>query len=309
MWKKISCLLATMVFLLAGSMEVSAAEENINEADKVGSITIELADTEDGTLKDNVTFSIKKIADIKKGELILLEEYKDLGFDLNEIETAEDLSLVANELSKVVTNGTKITTDVEGKAALENLEVGVYLIYGEGPAKYGTIIPFAVSIPTLSETEGIMIYDITVTPKYTPLLTAIQVNKVDSVTKEAIVSKDFEFGLYSDKECTKLIKTENADQETGTATFKDLRYGTYYVKEIDAPKGYQLSDEVKKIVINNDLEGVGEVHSFVYENILLPASFLNTGDSSTIFLFVGLAIISLLGIGFVVVRKKAKNEL
>ena len=37
----------------------------------------------------------------------------------------------------------------------------------------------------------------------------------------------------------------------GTALFEDLRFGTYYIKEIQAPQGYKLSKQVVKIEIND----------------------------------------------------------
>lgn len=147
-----------------------------------------------------------------------------------------------------------------------------------------------------------------VTMKDKLILTDIQVNKVDSVTKESIKSKDFVFGIYSDKACTQLIEKVHANKENGTATFKDLKYGTYYIKEIEAPKGYKLSDEVKEIIINDDLEGVGSVHSFVYENILLPAILVQTGDNTSIALIIGGGIVSLFGIGVIAMRRKKDEE-
>ena len=141
------------------------------------------------------------------------------------------------------------------------------------------------------------------------ILTDIRVDKVDSITKKTILSKDFVFGLYSDKECTKLITSIHADQKTGTATFKDLRYGTYYVKELEAPKGYKISEEVKKIIINNDLEGVGNVHSFVYENILLPAASVQTGDTTFFLPFMISLISALLGIGLITMAKKKRKNI
>ncbi|EHJ7846717.1 cell wall anchor protein [[Clostridium] innocuum] len=146
-----------------------------------------------------------------------------------------------------------------------------------------------------------------VTMKDELILTDIQVNKVDSVTKEAIKHKDFEFTMYADEECTQVIRTVNANTENGTATFKDVPYGTYYIKETKAPKGYELSKEVKKVVVNDELEGVGDVHSFIYENILLPSKTINTGDTTNIMMYFMLGGASLLALIYVLSRKK-KNE-
>ena len=83
-----------------------------------------------------------------------------------------------------------------------------------------------------------------------PILQNVKLVKVDSNTKETIKDK-FTFGIYEDAECTKLIKEVKSDKEKGTVLFKDLRYGTYYIKEIAAPKGYVLSDKVIKVEMND----------------------------------------------------------
>ena len=193
---------------------------------------------------------------------------------------------------------------IESWVSAEEPHIIKGLIYGEEYILREIIAPEGYKIAT--EVKFIVGDHTKVIMEDAPILTDIRVNKVDSVTKEAILSKDFVFGLYSDKECTKLITTVHANTTDGTATFEDLRYGTYYIKEIEAPKGYQLSKEVKEIIINDDLEGVGEVHSFVYENILLPATTVNTGDNTFVLPLVVSLISALIGIGFIIMSKKKR---
>ena len=139
------------------------------------------------------------------------------------------------------------------------------------------------------------------------ILTDIQVNKVDSQTLKPILSKDFEFTLYSAKECTKVLDVVSGNTTDGTATFKGLKYGIYYIKETKAPLGYQLSTEVKEIVINDNLEGVGNVHSFKYLNTLLPVTITKTGDNQSLGLYAGLAAVSILGLGYIILKRKRKE--
>ena len=69
--------------------------------------------------------------------------------------------------------------------------------------------------------------------------------------------------------------------------------------------GYELSSEVKEVIINDDLEGVGDVHSFVYLNTLLPVVVeVKTGDNSLL-TPIGLLSFSALLIGL---TKKKKNN-
>lgn len=145
--------------------------------------------------------------------------------------------------------------------------------------------------------------------KEQPVLTDIEVQKVDAQTKKVIRSKDFEFTMYSDAECKNAITTVSADKTAGTATFKDLRYGTYYIKETKAPTGYLLSKEVKKVVIDDNLENVGKTYSFVYQDTPMPTTAVKTGDGTDIKKFTALTGISgiVLLICVILIIRKKKN--
>lgn len=147
--------------------------------------------------------------------------------------------------------------------------------------------------------------------KEQPVLTDIEVQKVDAQTKKVIRSKDFEFTMYSDAECKNAITTVSADKNAGTASFKDLRYGTYYIKETKAPTGYLLSKEVKKVVIDDNLENVGKTYSFVYQDTPMPTTGVKTGDGTDIKKFTALTGISgivLLICVILIIRKKRNDQ-
>lgn len=145
--------------------------------------------------------------------------------------------------------------------------------------------------------------------KEQPVLTDIEVQKVDAQTKKVIRSKDFEFTMYSDADCKNAITTVSADKNAGTATFKNLRYGTYYIKETKAPTGYLLSKEVKKVVIDDNLENVGKTYSFVYQDTPMPTTGVKTGDGTDIKKFTALTGISgiVLLICVILIIRKKKN--
>lgn len=142
-----------------------------------------------------------------------------------------------------------------------------------------------------------------------PVLTDIEVQKVDAQTKKVIKSKDFSFTMYSDADCKNAITTVSADQNAGTATFKDLRYGTYYIKETKAPTGYLLSKEVKKVVVDDNLENVGKTYSFIYQDTPMPTTGVKTGDGTDIQKFTALTGISgiVLLICVILILRKKKN--
>lgn len=285
----------------------------------LGSISVELTDAYDKYLsKENVKFGIVQIANIEKGEYILKESYADDEINLNKITKAEEIDNVAKTLSKKVESPDyEMTTDEEGKATCKNLPVGVYLVYVEDLADYETISPFVVGIPTWSDTDEIFQYDVTVEPKHTAL-PRILVNKVDSVTGQNIKSNKFEFTSYSQENCCSSSKLETiaGNPENGTAEFL-IRYGTTYIKESKAPKGYKLSDEVVKVeftdkglFVNGKVVKVDDEHrySIVYQNVLLPS--VNTGTTKNkhmMYMIIGIGIIAL-GASIATVRKIRKCE-
>lgn len=148
-----------------------------------------------------------------------------------------------------------------------------------------------------------------------PILKSVQVEKIDKDTGEHIKSNKFTFGIYEDEECTKLIKEAGANEYEGTALFEGLRFGTYYIKEIKAPLGYKLSDQVVKIEINDkgvfadgvSLEENNGVYSFKYYNSLLP--IIQTGNEMNYALLLVICAIAITGIiGGIILLKKKNNK-
>ena len=83
--------------------------------------------------------------------------------------------------------------------------------------------------------------------------------KIDSLTGNTTATQGLslagaEYGVYGNKACTQLITTGVTDS-TGNIDFDKTywAYGAYYVKEITAPKGYLLNNEVQKIIIDEKL--------------------------------------------------------
>lgn len=145
-------------------------EENLVQipTDQTGSISLTLSDTEDHLSKANVQFGVVKVASIEKGSYVLTEMFKDSGVNLNNIKNANELELTAEKLSKNASAEITLMTDTEGHCALNDLEVGVYLFYAIDTAEYDKITPFIIAIPTYSDTDKMMLYDVTVIPKHSP---------------------------------------------------------------------------------------------------------------------------------------------
>ncbi|MEG3039477.1 MAG: SpaA isopeptide-forming pilin-related protein, partial [Erysipelotrichaceae bacterium] len=137
--------------------------------------------------------------------------------------------------------------------------------------------------------------------KDAPILKDAHIKKVDSLDHTDVLH-NATFTLFADKECTQILKSEKSGED-GIATFKDLRYGTYYAKETAAPAGYLLSDEVVKIEINDQTEND---YTIIYENTLLEDDIVTTADATNVSLLLGGVLVS--GFGLIFLKKKRKSN-
>lgn len=178
--------------VLSGSVEISKQDSSKVDADsvlktdgvdedKLGSITIQLEETENKAPRKDVKLAVVRVADVIDGEFVLVDSYKKSDVDLNKIVNANELELAASklvetikgeadkkaDLNKLADKGITIITNDDGKAIVKDLEVGVYLVYAIDNAKYDLITPFLISIPTWSEKDADMLYDIIAYPKHT----------------------------------------------------------------------------------------------------------------------------------------------
>lgn len=120
----------------------------------------------------------------------------------------------------------------------------------------------------------------------------INIHKVDEADR-SIALQGAEFTMYADKECTEKL-SEAVTNQLGNASFKDITFGTtVYIKETKAPTGYELSDKVTEVTINDEWINK-ESRNRVIEitNRKIPKT-PNTGDNTNIIMYLGLLSISL----------------
>ena len=158
---------------------------------------------------------------------------------------------------------TKLVTDHKGYAKSADLYYGTYYAKEtKAPSGYDlydhtftVIIDDTVKVDD-AETARILMRD---PAKKKP----VEIQKVDKDTgKTEPFNKNYSFKgmevtIYSDKELTNAVQVLTSD-EKGYAKSKDLYYGTYYVRETKAPKGYQLFDHTFEVVIGNDISVDGK---------------------------------------------------
>lgn len=202
------------------SHRISGLEENkkyiLHELYAPDSFTI-ASDIEFVVTTDKETQTIvmiDKIVEIVKTDLVTGEELPGAELEVKDEE--------GNIIDK--------WTSTDEPHRVKGLEEGKKYILTEVTCPYGfeqaESIIFEVS--TDKKTQIIEMKDM-------PILSNIKVIKIDSETKETIKAK-FTFGLYADEECTELIQEVESDKELGSVLFENLRFNTFYIKELLAPK-------------------------------------------------------------------------
>ena len=253
--------------------------------------------------KDSKTKVYKEIKNIENNTTMVEISKKDITGTDEELIGAK--LFVIDENNKIIDSW--ITTEVPHK--IEGLVVGKTYTLREQSAPYGYNISEDIKFTVKND----MIVQ-KVEMKDAPILTNIQVDKIDSETNENIKSSYFSFGIYEDEECTKLIKKVESNQSRGIAILENIRYGTYFIKEINAPIGYELSNKKVKIEIGEDgayvdgklLEGKNDVYSFKYYN--LPLQEVQTGDEINMLLLTISTTVALAIICGIVLKKVIKNK-
>lgn len=242
----------------------------------------------DGYVKaESITFTVSK----ENQEVVM----KDAEITVHKVDEETSEPVLDAQFSVFDEEGNLIDQWItDGKAhAVSHLEAGKEYILKETktPRGYQTVTDTTF---TVSGEENLSLEI-----KEKPILVNIQVNKVDAKTKQLIKDKDFEFTLYKDPDC--IYSMVAASSKDGSATFKDLRYGTYYIKETKAPFGYHLSTEVKKVVIDENVKG--DTYTFDYENT--PIEIIQTGDPTNLLMIIGLGLVSMISIIFILIKKES----
>ena len=121
----------------------------------------------------------------------------------------------------------------------------------------------------------------------------VTVKKIDQVTAKPLEQAHFE--IYDSNQI--LIETLITDEEGLFSLL--LKPGTYYLKEIQAPYGYQIDPELKEITITG-LEPNQKLE-LVYENQLVPLP--RTGPLS-LYLGLGFAGMAMVVVGFIFLSRR-----
>ena len=182
---------------------------------------------------------------------------------INVIKTSTDGKVSGIEFTLTggdLTTPLKGKTDSKGSLTFSNLKPGTYTVTETVPNKYQEQRPQTVTI-TAGQTATLAFSNILKTGSISGL-------KVDS-NKQPLAGALI--GLFYSSE-TNLIEKEAIKKVTtgadGIFEFKDVRYGDYIVKELQAPTGYILNETLYPVSIKNH----GDVINLEIVNKQKPAT-------------------------------------
>lgn len=217
-----------------------------------------------GDAEDVRTYNMPEIKeDIIRGDLEIIKVYQP---DDPKEDTLQGIEGVEFTITSKTTGEEvmKIVTDKEGKATTKSdkhprgsLVFDTYVITEtKTPEGYNPIKPFEVTIKDEMVTlTGIYKQDTLIT-------SPIQVVKVDESTGKVIPAAGTTFQLLDqDKNVIKVTTHYPSEQtldrfttdENGQFVFPEmLRYGTYYLRELQAPEGYLLNGEDLQFTVTDE---------------------------------------------------------
>lgn len=165
MTKRIISVVTVLLLLSAMAMSISALEEP--DMSRTGSISIVMTYQEQPVPGGSLT--LYRVADVHEENgadysFRLTEEYADSQISLDSLDDSTVASSLAAYAKDMALTGTKKTIDQDGAITFSELELGLYLLVQEDPAKgYLAVSPFLVSVPAYK--DGSYIYDVDGSPK------------------------------------------------------------------------------------------------------------------------------------------------
>lgn len=199
----------------------------------------------------NSSFSLIRVAEKREGRWQTLDPFQDEEQILNgweENDASKCLSISCRiehrwiELSRDPINLSRALNGLsEGKEIIfSGLEPGLYLLTNKRINGFSPYQPVLIELSAVPAKTPVR-----VVPKAESPMVVIE--KIDPVRK-AITGSGFEFQVFADSKCTQKLEVLGGDPRTGKTDGFSLKAGqTVYLKETQAPEGYQISRNVVSI--------------------------------------------------------------
>ncbi|WP_207748154.1 MSCRAMM family protein, partial [Clostridium thermobutyricum] len=176
---------------------------------------------------------------------------------LNIIKTGKDgVKLEGAEFDVTGPNGFNkiVTTNKDGVASLDNLQWDTYIIK-ETKAPLGYKLSDKAQIITINSNDVLQVQGVTFNDSQ--ILGQLNIIKTG---KDGVKLAGAEFKVTGQNGFNEIVTTS----KEGLAALSNLPWGTYTIKEIKAPLGYNLNNEIKTVQITS--ASVGQVQSLTFND-------------------------------------------
>jgi len=245
------------------------------------------APTSSGVSTTNVNYANK----LKMGKIELTKYYENDG--QNYIEPGAVFQIYINSAASYDAANANwrdtITTGANGRAVTKDLPYGTYIVH-QTVAKEGTRLhdDFTISITENGQTafpsQQLVNKEIN---------SYIKVVKVDRETGLVIPLAGAEFEIYDSAQNLMSFRIYNGSTFVDQTSFttdaagfiiipEKLKYGTYYVKEINAPTGYVLDSTMRPFTVSEDSDTRTEVIGTITYTDLMDVNVDNIAQKGTI---------------------------
>ena len=225
----LAVLFLTAVLWLAGAAQVFAAGS--------GSITLQFDRSASG-----VAMTLYRVTGYEDGRYPFQGVFADCGISLENLVDAQKTQEIAAQLTAIAQQegavGIEKELDGSGVLSFTDLEPGWYLLVQTAGLTEIEIQRVLVPVP-FTESDGSLSYDVAVAPKYTIPDGAVILDKVDdegALVAHAVFRLDKKVYISEDGTASYLFTTTAEPYE-----LKRIPVGSYFLCEVEAPDGYEVS--------------------------------------------------------------------
>lgn len=246
MSRKILAFFITVLLIFTCCNVANAEKLNL---DKRGSISLTLVDKNLNEPLVGAELSVYFVATVSEnsdGKLFysFSEDFKSLNTKVDDAELVKKLDLFVSQNSL---KPIKITTNSDGIAFCDDLDLGLYFIRQTGTVEgFTPCTSFLVTLPNENNDE--YVYDVNASPKTeVARLTDITIKKVWNTDKSTEAADSVTVQLLRNGNVVKTA-TLNA-QNNWQVTYTDMpESDAYSIKEVDVPKGFTATYQQKGYV-------------------------------------------------------------
>ena len=211
---------------------------------EISNTEVEVTVDKDGV----VTFKIgEKNNELEDLDNLYVNNISRVEFNFKKLISGTDTVIPGVEF-KLLQGEKEIATAVSnenGVVNFENIELGTYTLVEVAPEGYKVAGPWTIDITNDGAFIGEKKLEKIENEKIIEKTGSFQFNKNDNYGNPV---NGAEFALYQDEE----IKYTVTSTDTGLVSFSGIKEGTYTLKEVSTPKGYEISKAEVEVTVNND---------------------------------------------------------